>query len=65
MTRDSVKFHVHFEYRLVGEFHKCGYKFGRWYDMVWMEKIIGEHLAKQPEIIKFADLKEDNYELQG
>ena len=23
----------------------CGYKFGRWYDMVWMEKLIGEHGA--------------------
>ena len=22
-----------------------GYKFGRWYDMIWMEKIIGEHEA--------------------
>ena len=27
----------------VGLFHKCGYKFNRWYDMIWMEKIIGEH----------------------
>ena len=22
---------------------KCGYKFGRWYSMIWMEKIIGKH----------------------
>jgi phosphinothricin acetyltransferase len=28
----------------VGRFYKCGYKFGRWYDMVWMEKLIGEHV---------------------
>ena len=27
--------------------------------MIWMEKIIGEHLAEQPEIIKFAEL--DDY----
>jgi hypothetical protein len=27
----------------IGEFHRCGYKFGRWYNMIWMEKIIGEH----------------------
>jgi len=25
----------------VGKFHKCAEKFGREYDMVWMEKIIG------------------------
>ena len=28
-------------YTLVGKFHKCAEKFGREYDMVWMEKIIG------------------------
>lgn len=43
LTADSVKFHEHMGYTLVGRFHKCGYKFGRWYDMVWMEKHIGEH----------------------
>ena len=65
LTNDSVKFHERMGYRLIGTFKQCGYKYNRWYDMVWMEKIIGEHLAEQPEIIKFADLKEDNYELQG
>ncbi|MBQ3160725.1 MAG: N-acetyltransferase [Oscillospiraceae bacterium] len=56
LTNDSVEFHQRMGYRLVGTFKQCGYKYNRWYDMVWMEKIIGEHLAKQPEIIKFADL---------
>ena len=65
LTNDSIKFHQRMGYRLIGTFKQCGYKYNRWYDMVWMEKIVGEHLAKQPEIIKFADLKEDNYELQG
>ena len=65
LTNDSVKFHERMGYRLIGTFKQCGYKYNRWYDMVWMEKIIGEHLAEQPEIIKFAELKEDNYELQG
>ena len=43
LTKDSEKFHQHLGYRKVGEFHKCGYKFGRWYNMIWMEKLIGEH----------------------
>ena len=43
LTRNSEHFHAHMGYRKVGEFHKCGYKFGRWYDMIWMEKIIGKH----------------------
>lgn len=43
LTRNSEQFHEHLGYTKVGEFHKCGYKFGRWYNMIWMEKIIGEH----------------------
>ncbi len=44
---NSMQFHEHMGYTLAGRFHKCGYKFGRWYDMVWLEKIIGEHRLKQ------------------
>ena len=43
LTRNSMEFHSHMGYSLVGRFHKCAYKFGRWYDMIWMEKHIGEH----------------------
>lgn len=43
LTRNSADFHEHLGFTTVGQFHKCGYKFGRWYDMIWMEKIIGEH----------------------
>lgn len=42
LTRNSEKFHQHLGYHKVGEFHKCAYKFNRWYNMIWMEKIIGE-----------------------
>lgn len=47
LDKNSVEFHAHMGYRLVGEFYKCGYKFNRWYNMVWMEKLIGEHLSGQ------------------
>mgnify|MGYP002524580912 CR=1 FL=1 len=43
LTKNSVQFHEHLGYKLVGRFHKCGYKFGRWYDMVWMEKFLSAH----------------------
>ncbi len=43
LTLDSVKFHARMGYHMAGHFSRCGYKFGRWYDMIWMEKIIGEH----------------------
>ena len=38
LTDHSARFHAHLGYRTVGHFHACGYKFGRWYDMIWMEK---------------------------
>ena len=47
LDKNSVEFHAHMGYRLVGEFYKCGYKFNRWNNMVWMEKLIGEHLSDQ------------------
>ena len=43
LTHNSEQFHEHMGYRLVGTFRLCGYKFGRWYNMIWMEKLIGEH----------------------
>lgn len=50
LTLDSVRFHAHMGYREAGRFHQCGYKFHRWYDMVWMEKIIGRHCEEQPAV---------------
>lgn len=48
LTRNSMEFHAHMGYRLAGKFYKCGYKFGRWYSMVWMEKILSSH-KEHPE----------------
>ncbi|WP_298068687.1 GNAT family N-acetyltransferase [uncultured Mailhella sp.] len=42
LTLASRRFHEREGYRLAGEFPQCGFKFGRWYDMVWMEKRLGE-----------------------
>ena len=56
LTRNSVEFHAHLGYRMVGQFHQCGYKFHRWYDMVWMEKLIGEHKAETPAPVWFPEL---------
>lgn len=55
LTRDSVRFHEKMGYRLVGEFHYSGYKFNRWYNMVWMEKSIGQHVENQPPVVWFKD----------
>ena len=43
LTRNSEEFHAHMGYTKIGTFHRCGWKFGRWYNMIWMEKLIGGH----------------------
>lgn len=58
LTRDSILFHEKLGYQMVGEFHQCGYKFDTWYNMVWMEKMIGEHKVPQPQVIWFSQLPE-------
>ena len=59
LTRNSENYHAHIGYRLVGEFYKCGYKFGRWYNMVWMEKMIGEHKDEMSAPVWFPELPEE------
>ena len=50
LTLDSVRFHARMGYREAGHYRQCAQKFGRWYDMVWMEKFIGEHRPNQPPV---------------
>jgi len=49
-TNASMHFHEKMGYTFVGRFHKCGYKFGKWYDMIWMEKMLGEHRENPPKV---------------
>lgn len=50
LKNDSQHFHEAMGFSLVGTFHKCGYKFDTWYDMIWMEKMIGEHVIHPKEV---------------
>ena len=59
LTHNSVDFHAHMGYTPVGTFHDSGYKFGRWYDMVWMEKMLGEHKTPAAPIRPFPDIRKD------
>jgi L-amino acid N-acyltransferase YncA len=65
LTRDSAVFHETLGYHLVGKFHKCGYKFNRWYHMVWMEKHIGDHVENQPSVITFDEVSARIREIAG
>ena len=55
----SVRFHERMGFRFVGRFERCAYKFGRWYDMAWMQKPIGEYLQNQPAMKPFARFRDE------
>lgn len=59
LTMDSIHFHEHLGYRMVGGFHQCGHKFGRWYNLAWMEKHIGTRLEHQPKVRTFEEIEEE------
>ena len=65
LTRNSAQFHDHLGYRLVGEFRQCGYKFDRWYNMIWMEKHIGEHHQGQASPKRFDEIRETIKDVYG
>lgn len=56
LNHNSVRFHEHMGYQHVGKFHQCGYKFGKWYDMIWMEKLLGEHKTPPQEVFPVSSL---------
>ena len=43
ITHASPRFHLAMGYQKAAHFTACGYKFDRWYDIVWYEKFIAEH----------------------
>lgn len=59
LNNTSIYFHEHLGYKKVGHFSKCGYKFETWYDVIWMEKTIGEHSAAPKSVIPITDLQNE------
>jgi len=57
LDNTSSVFHEHLGYTKVAHFTKCGYKFSTWYDMIWMEKIIGEHSGKPEPFIPITKIQ--------
>lgn len=58
LTQASVRFHQRMGYTLVGQFHQVGYKFDRWYHMVWMEKALGTHTVPPAPFLPFPQIAE-------
>ena len=53
---ESVAFHERLGYKMAAHFTKCGYKLGEWYDMVWMEKMLGEHPARPETVVPVGEI---------
>ena len=58
LTKNSVQFHEHIGFHLAWEFHDSGYKFGRWYNVVWMEKMIGDHPENPKPVRTYPEIRE-------
>ena len=56
LTNNSMRFHAHMGYELTAKFPKCGFKFGKWYDMIWMHKEIGSHNGPPSPVIPITAL---------
>jgi len=53
----SDQFHGKLGYTTVAHFHKCGYKFGKWMDMIWMEKFLSSHTDNPAPFLPFSELR--------
>lgn len=54
---NSMQFHEKMGYKLVGKFENIGYKFGRWYSTIWMDKMIGTPKENMQEIKSFDEVR--------
>lgn len=57
----SEAFHHRLGFKDVGIFTKSGYKFGKWHDVIWMEKAIGNY-KEVKSVIKFSQLSKNDIE---
>lgn len=62
LTLTSPRFHQARGYQQVAHFHQDVYKFDRWYDTLWMQKVIAKHAAAPAPIKNFNDIKSSFFE---
>ncbi|MCQ2519377.1 MAG: N-acetyltransferase family protein [Lachnospiraceae bacterium] len=56
LTDASIKFHEKMGFTVTCKHPVCGYKFGKWYDIVWMEKRINNQIREPKDFIPFSRL---------
>ena len=56
LTDASLCFHEKMGYTLAGKHRLCGYKFKKWYSVVWMEKSLSPRPEQPEAFIPFSEL---------
>lgn len=64
-TPASIHFHARMGFAQVAHFRQCGYKFERWYDMIWMEKAVGEHAVPPAPFLPWPLLRRQGYAIEA
>ena len=59
LTHNSEYFHKSMGFEIVAKYNKCAIKFGKWYNLIEMEKIIEEHSNQQKDFIPFKSLEKN------
>ena len=59
VTDGSIRFHERMGYTKIGEYPLCGYKFGRWYSVAWLGKMLGERPEKPGPFIPYPELEKE------
>ncbi len=54
----SENFHKKYGFIKIGTHHKTGYKFNRWHDVIWFEKVINENYEEPRPIKSINELSE-------
>ncbi len=58
----SVAFHEEMDFKLIGYFHKAGFKHGTWLDVAWYERALSNYDTAPLDIIPFPSLDEKKVE---
>ena len=59
LTFNSLQFHVRMGYTPVGTIHNCGYKFGTWYHITWLEKDLTEPTQSPKPVKRFSEIQRE------
>lgn len=62
LNNDSILFHEKMGFSHSGKHELCGYKFNKWYNVIWMDKMIEAHPEQVSAFIPFSKLEEYSYQ---